>query len=784
MTAIDLGPGGPGDGHPPLVLDGVWRAAPADDALRRAYPDPEFDDGSWEGLTVPGHWRRAPAFAALDGPVLHRRRFETPAGGGDGRRRWLVLDGVFYTSDVWLDGNYLGDTEGYFFPHAFDVTAALADRREHTLAVEVACRPELDHRVKRNLTGVFQHWDLHDLDWNPGGIWRPVRIETSGPVRIVHWRVRCTAVTDSRATVAVRAVLDSAEATEVAVRTAVAPEGRRSGPAPEGRRSGPAPEGAGDRAGADHHQLWSLAQGENRLEWTVTVPEPRRWWPHSLGDQPLYDVTVSVLAPGPGDAGEAIDTDEPATLSDERRLRLGLRTVTARDWIFSVNGERLFLKGSNQGPARVALGEATAGELAADVDLAVAANLDFLRIHAHVSRPELYDAADRAGLLLWQDLPLQWGYARGVRTEARRQAREAVDLLAHHPSVFLWCAHNEPMAIEDTADVFGDRPARARIARRMARAQLLPSYNKTFLDRSLRSALNSADGTRPVVPHSGVFPHPPTLSGTDTHLYLGWYQGRERTFPAAMRVWPRLARFVSEFGAQAVPDEAGFLHPERWPDLDWEEAHRAHALQKGAFDRHVPPADFATFEAWRDATQAYQADVIRFHIETLRRLKYRPCGGFAQFCFADGQPAVTWSVLDHDRRPKRGYATLAAACAPVVVLADRPPATVAPGEPLALDLHVVNDRHIALSDMMLTAYLCWGTSDPAGSVAGPTTTQHRWRWRGDVPADDCTRIGTVSFVVPDAPGSLALELALAPAGSPDAPVATNRYGTVIAHAGG
>ena len=52
------------------------------------------------------------------------------------------------------------------------------------------------------------------------------------------------------------------------------------------------------------------------------------------------------------------------------------------------------------------------------------------------------------------------------------------------------------------------------------------------------------------------------------------------------------------------------------------------------------------------ATQAYQATVVRRHIEALRRIKYRPTGGFAQFCFADGHPAVTWSVLGHDRAPK------------------------------------------------------------------------------------------------------------------------------------
>ena len=37
-------------------------------------------------------------------------------------------------------------------------------------------------------------------------------------------------------------------------------------------------------------------------------------------------------------------------------------------------------------------------ELRRDVELTVAANLDLLRIHAHVTRAELYEAADEAGL--------------------------------------------------------------------------------------------------------------------------------------------------------------------------------------------------------------------------------------------------------------------------------------------------------------------------------------------------------------------------------------------------
>ena len=50
-------------------------------------------------------------------------------GPPDSRRRWLTLGGIFYQADVWLDGAYLGDPEGYFMPHTFDITALAHWRR-------------------------------------------------------------------------------------------------------------------------------------------------------------------------------------------------------------------------------------------------------------------------------------------------------------------------------------------------------------------------------------------------------------------------------------------------------------------------------------------------------------------------------------------------------------------------------------------------------------------------------------------------------------------------------
>ena len=77
-------------------------------------------------------------------------------------------------------------------------------------------------------------------------------------------------------------------------------------------------------------------------------------------------------------------------------------------------------------------------------------------------------------MLLWQDMPLQWGYARSVRWQAQRQATEMVALLAHHPSVAVWCAHNEPLAIEVDAEDLADPRGIRRVGMRYLAAQQLP----------------------------------------------------------------------------------------------------------------------------------------------------------------------------------------------------------------------------------------------------------------------------------------------------------------------
>ena len=128
---------------------------------------------------------------------------------------------------------------------------------------------------------------------------------------------------------------------------------------------------------------------------------------------------------------------------------------------------------------------------------------------------------------------------------------------------------------------------------------------------------------------------------------------------------------------------------------------------------------------------------------------------------------MTWSVLDHRRVAKAGYAALREACQPVIVVADRPAAAYAPGDAIALDVHVVSDLRTPLEGVSVEAVLRWGDGE------------HRWQWEGDVPPDSCVRVGTVQALVPGIEGELALHLELTHADVK----AANRYESWISPTG-
>ncbi len=121
--------------------------------------------------------------------------------------------------------------------------------------------------------------------------------------------------------------------------------------------------------------------------------------------------------------------------------------------------------------------------------------------------------------------------------------------------------------------------------------------------------------------------------------------------------------------------------------------------------------------------------MLKVQIETLRRLKYRPTGGFCFSSLADPSPTVSSSVLDHTRTAKDAYETVFDACQPVIVVADLPPDWVNPGDDIELDLHLVNDTRLPIGDARVEATATWASDT------------RRWAFGGPTEADDVVKVG-------------------------------------------
>ncbi len=725
-----------------LDLSGVWKAHPVDSRLLRVGADPDLDDSNWTELTVPGHWTQQSEFEHENGPMLYRRRFALPAGavnnanlsddGSDNNhnnnnssRYWLRLDGVMSEAEVWLDGKYLGDTIGYFASQQFEVTELLRAGREHLVALDVRCRPPEPRlsmveatddgpRDKTALTGSLQVGPLAP-PINPGGLWQPVAIDVTGPVAIRHARLLCTRAGSEEAAVSLRLVLDSKEATEVQLRAVVAEtdqsgsdSAKSSGSPPFTLRSQP------------------LAKGENRIEWTVPIQDPKLWWPTPLGDQPLYQVDLSVEMPGTRHA-----------VSDQVTWRTGLRTVSTDDMLWQINDQRMFIKCLAYGPAHPHLATMSVDDLRRDLDLAMQAGFNAIRPVAHLAPPQLLDLADELGLLVWQDLPLIGGYSSKTQRSVKALIREAVDAVGHHPSVFVWGGHCQPNG-EAVARPSGDSitdPAR-QIVR-----HLLPSWNRSFLDSIVGRELAAADPTRPAIPRSGHLPSRLDPS-TDSRLWLGWRTGRSEDAAAVYQRWPRLASFPSGIGAQTVS------LPSAAEDDNWITA------EFGSLSRYVNPHHFEDFQSWAVATQQYQRELIRRQIEAVRLKKYNPSGGFVVTALADAEPWGGFGLVHVDRSPKPSFYAAALANRPVLPVLAEPPASVRAQRTVDLPVHLLNDLFYGLESVEVTAVAL----APEGQVIAEE------QWTVDAPADGAVEVGVMSFAVPRIE-ELAVHLAVVEGGS-------------------
>jgi beta-mannosidase len=631
---------------PASALDGDWRLKSTDNeqGLELGYADPDFDDDGWQVVRLP-HLRHA----TVDQDTLwYRCHFDAPDSltqQSDLGYTLLRLGGSFYRTQIWLNGRELGSHEGYFQPFGFDVTDFL---RPTGNVIAVRCHFPVEagsFKRKTAVAGIFTDWDCKPYpsqfyphlpapnEWTvPIGLWQPVCLYRSGPVVMQSLTILPEVVRPQwqdgiaeSAAVRVKAVMCNLTADAQTVELGAEVRGQGSLPP------------------ANTTEISLAANEQREVELTLKLNNPRLWFPWTHGQPHLYETRLRLKQASP--------------LSEVCYAQhFGVREIKAivgpGQWEWWLNGRRVFLKGSNY-VSDFYLDRVSPENLRRDLNLAMGANLDLLRVHAHIAPVDFYRLCDELGMLIMCDFPLIWTYGFNLphgedaafRASVRDQVEDMVRLLGSHASIGLWSMHNEPPWTPDGSFLGSD---------------VHESETNRQMDLDSAARVDMLDPTRPAISASGIY---------DQHLYHGWYTGHwfdnRNLHPS----------FPTEFGVQALPNlDSPFWATVNttWPvdveDITW--AHSGYSSIFWVSPGVGAPAQYDTLAGYIEESQAYQAFYIRYVIDQWRRQKFSPTGGYIHFLFTDGWPAITWSVLDYYRLPKAGYTALAEASRPVRVCFD------------------------------------------------------------------------------------------------------------------
>ncbi len=566
----------------------------------------------------------------------------------------LCFDGLDTVATVLVNGETVGESRNMFVGHEFDVADAL-EPGENELRVRFrspveygieraeayphevpAIRYPVDQPARNFVRKAGCHYGW---DWGPClptvGIYRDVALLAHSDPRIEHVTTEQDHGEDADGDLelTVRVGVDAPAAGEYDLSASV--------------------------AGATASQAVDLSAGESTHELRLDVADADLWWPHSHGDQPLYDLEVSVSTP------EGV----PAHRTTERLGFRDLETVVEPDdagtgFRFEVNGTPVFAKGANTVPTSPFHGDVSRERYEHLIRSAADANMNTLRVWGggYYEHEEFYELCDEYGLLVWQDFmfscalyPADEAFLKSVEAEVRHQVRR----LADHPSIALWCGNNENE--EALYNWFADHEAHeGHVAdyRRLYEETVAPTCRETDPSRTYW----------PGSPSSGPGAEDPyDFSRGDVHYWDVWHGGRP--FEAYLDTEPR---FVSEFGYQSFPSTDSLstvLDEDQFnPTAPLMEHHQrnpggnATILERMA-DSFRIPFDFGSFVY---LSQVQHGLAMRTAIEHWRRRKPETMGAL-YWQLNVLWPVASWASIEYDGRWKAQQYMARRQFAPVLV---------------------------------------------------------------------------------------------------------------------
>ena len=174
----------------------------------------------------------------------------------------------------------------------------------------------------------------------------------------------------------------------------------------------------------------ALQPGTNVVSQNFVIRKPKLWWPAGMGEQPLYEVSVS---------------------NDGQRLskKIGLRTIeVGENLAFHVNGKPIFAAGANWIPCETDPSRETYDRYLDLLTSARDANMNMVRLWGggKFEKDAFYEICDSLGLLIWHDFMFSCAMYPATEEflgEVSAEITHQIKRLQSHPSIALWCGDNE-----------------------------------------------------------------------------------------------------------------------------------------------------------------------------------------------------------------------------------------------------------------------------------------------------------------------------------------------------
>ena len=352
-----------------------------------------FDEAA--PILVPGNVYEA--FPDYNGITWYGKKFDGYLKAGYGDRTYLEFEGVQYSCEVYLNGQYLGSHEGSAVPFEFDVTDSINLYGDNFLAVKVFNPEGMCKTGSASNYGAF---------WDAGGIWQEVNLHVRPEAYIENvYAVNDYNTGDVELRITVNNTTDEAR-----VITLGAEYGERNG----------------NMLGNAGGEEFTAAPGKNVFTLNYRIENFKLW---DLDSPNLYYAEVTLL-----------DGEKQFTALEDH---LGFRHFEIKDGYYYLNGRRIYLKMTHQNTYDPVMVQGTPRDMYyinKASDRLKEANFNTLRIIGMEALPEQLDYCDEIGLLVYQESSQGW---LGANNWIESVQDELILRDRNHPSLVIWGLLNE-----------------------------------------------------------------------------------------------------------------------------------------------------------------------------------------------------------------------------------------------------------------------------------------------------------------------------------------------------